>query len=132
MLWMELSDGIQSGESLESKGFFLSIFIRLYFHVISVFSIYPDVFKIHITGFYIKQKVDVMNKSLIDIFKLFNSMIGVLYTGQFDVVFTNLHGGHPIMLCSSPLLRQVGYQYDKITDNIFMLHYLLSPCNLYM
>ena len=36
------------------------------------------------------------------------------------------------MLYSSTLLRQVGCQYDKITDNIFMFHYLLSPFNLYL
>ena len=51
---------------------------------------------------------------------------------MFDVVFTNLHGGHLIMLGSSTLLRQMGCQYDNITDNIFMLHYLLSPCNFYL
>ena len=66
--------------------FWKQIIIILYFHVISVFSIYPDVFKIHITGFYIKQKVDVMNKSLIDIFKLFNSMIGYQIFYSCDIL----------------------------------------------
>ena len=37
-----------------------------------------------------------------------------------------------VLGCSSTLLRQVGCQYDKITENVFMFHYLLSPYNFYL
>ena len=133
----------------------------------------------------LKQKVDVMNEFVIDIFKLFDSMIGYdifyncdllnllfslqqmnfwaswnsyssnscitlfiififkhlsksyTYT-QYSTVWRRLRqftwrpSYNAVLVCSSTLLRQMGFQYDNITDNIFMFHYLLSPCNLYM
>ena len=57
----------------------------------------------------------------------------IAYT-QCDVVFIIIVPVAILLwcVCSPSLLRQMEFTYDTITHNIFMLHYLLSPCNLYL